>query len=151
MLMKYAVDCPPVLESFVSKYTGQLTITKDAADYFMTDPKSLVSRPNTMFVLNLGQLQKLGTALHFEAPFLLSMGMLLLTKALHTLTERYPVTIITKELDHIVVAQEGRITSTKLTTDKELWAVSTAAYSSVFWLQNPSKGFEAITSSLVVG
>lgn len=137
-----------MLESFVTKYSGQLTLTKDAADYFMTNPGQLVNRADTTLVLNLGQLQKLGTALHFETPFLLSMGLMLLTQALHSFTERYPVTIITKELDQIVVAHQGRVSSTKLTTDKELWAIEMASRSSVFWLQSPSSPFEAMTTAI---
>jgi NAD(P)H-hydrate repair Nnr-like enzyme with NAD(P)H-hydrate dehydratase domain len=138
-----------ILEEFIKKYQGPLTVTKDGLDYFTTNPDGLSARENTMLVANLGQLQKLGTALHFEIPFLLSMGMLLLTQALHEFTIRYPVTIVTKELDAIVVAHKGRVSSTKLSQDKELWATSTAAIASVFWLQNPSKVFEAVTSSLV--
>ncbi len=139
-----------LLENFVQKYTGQLALTKDAVDYFYGQPELVANRPETTLVLSVGQLQKLGTALKFQTPFLLSMGLMLLVQALHEFTIKYPVIIITKELDNIVVAHQGRVSSTKLGEDKEIWRVQTAARSSVFWLQNKNRPFEAITSSLII-
>ena len=138
-----------LLESFVQKYQGLLTLTKDAVDYFYAQPELVTKRKHTTLVLSLSQLQKLGTALKFQTPFLLSMGLLLLVQALHGLTEIYPVTIITKELDQIVVAHAGKVSTTKLKDDKDLWRVETAAKATTFWMQNPNKPFEAMTSSLI--
>ncbi len=137
-----------LLESFVQKYSGLLTLTKDAVDYFNHTPEMILKRPNTSLVLSLAQLQKLGTNVKFETPFLLSMGMLLLVQALHEFTLRYQVTIITKELDQIVVASNGNVSSTKLTKDLDIWRVQVASLASVFWIQNPSKTFEAMTTAI---
>ena len=96
----------------------------------------------------MAQLQRLGTALKFTTPFLLSMGMLLLAQALHEFTNLYPVTIVTKELDNLVVAHKGRISSTRLTEDKDIWRVSTTAAAATFWMQNPGRPFEAVTTAI---
>ncbi|MBA2279596.1 hypothetical protein H0V99_04120 [Candidatus Saccharibacteria bacterium] len=138
-----------MLEGYLQKYLGPVTITKDVVDYFYSLPELLANRPKTTLVLSMAQLQKLGTALKFETPFLLSMGMLMLSQALHKFTERYPVVIITKELDNLVVAYEGKVSSTKLQKEEDIWRVGTAAAAAVFWMQNPHKPFEAITTSLV--
>jgi len=142
-----------LLEAFVQKYTGLLCVTRDAVDYFYGQPKLLFERPDTTIVLSLSQLQKMGSALHFETPFLLSMGLMLLVKALHQLTELYPVTVVVRELDNMVVAQGGQVSTTKtaqaLSEKDDLWRVSTAAQTSVWWIQNPSKPFEAMTTALV--
>lgn len=138
-----------LLEQFVQKYPGPLVLSKDAVDYFYLTPEVLASRPDTVVVLSLSQLQKLGVALRFTTPFLLSMGMLLLVQALHELTTKLPLTIITKELDQIVVAREGRISSTKLTTDREIWRVATGARAATYWMQSPARPFEALTTSLL--
>jgi hypothetical protein len=138
-----------LLEQFATKYQGQLTVTRDAVDYFYIQPEQLANRADTAVVQSLSQLQKFGTALRFDTPFLLSMGLMLLVDALHRFTTQYPVTIVTKELDHIVVAQGGRVSSTRLETDEDLWRVATAAKTAVFWLQSPQKPFEAMTASLV--
>lgn len=138
-----------MLEQFVQKYAGLLAITKDTVDYFVGQPELLLIREHTTIVLSLAQLQKLGLSAKFETPFLLGMGMLLLVQALHDFSLKYPAMIVTKELDNILVAHQGRVSSTKLVHDKENWRVNTAARSSVFWLQNPNRPYEAITSALV--
>lgn len=143
-----------LLEKFLGKYSGPLTLTKDAVDYFNHQPKLIINRTDTCVVLSLAQLQKLGLALKYETPFLLSMGLMLLVQALHDFTQKYPAVIVVKELDNIVVAHKGRVSSTKLEEDKNPpyggWRVETAAKATVFWLQNKNRPFEAITSSLAV-
>lgn len=138
------------LEGYVKRYSGPLVITKDAADYFIPNPEFLADRADTVLVISLAQLQKLGTSLKFETPFLLSMGLLLLVQALRDLTLKHSLTIVTKELDQIVVATAGSVSTTKLETDQEIWRVATATRSAVWLMQNPSKPFEAITTSLAV-
>ena len=138
-----------LLEQFVQKYREPLVVSKDAVDYFYLTPEILAERPDTVLVLSLGQLQKFGVALRFTTPFLLSMGMLLLVQALHDLTIKFPVTIVTKELDQIVVAIEGRVTSTKLIQDREIWRVATAGRAATYWMQSPTQPLEAITTSLL--
>lgn len=138
-----------LLEKLLEKYNGPLTVTKDTVDYFNNSPKSLLDREQTAVVLSLAQLQKFAVAAKNETPFLLSMGLMLLVQALHDFTKRHTSTIVTKELESIVVAADGRVSSTKLVEDKEIWRVATATSASVFWMQNPVKPFEAITSSLV--
>lgn len=136
-----------LLENFASKLSGQLCITKDAVDYLYNHPELIANRENTMLVMSLSQLQKLGTALKFETPFLLGMGLMLLVQVLHEFTMRYPIMIITKELDYLIVAHNGRVSTSKLKEDKDIWRVETAARSSVFWMQNKNRPFEAVTSA----
>lgn len=138
-----------LLESFLQKYIGPLVVTKDAVDYFSHQPEVILARPDTAVVLSMAQLQRLGTALKFETPFLLSMGMLLLVQALHTFSQQYQAVTVTKELDHLLVAHQGRVSSTKLSEDKETWRVETAAKASVLWLQNKNRPYEAITTSII--
>jgi hypothetical protein len=138
-----------LLESFIQKYSGQLTITKDAVEYAHHVP-SILDRPNTTLVLSLSQLQKLATAVHFDTPFLLSMGLLLLCDALHIFTQKYAINIVTKELDQLVVASGGEVSTTKLTNDVEIWRVKQAAKSAVLWSQNPTASFQALTSATLL-
>jgi len=61
----------------------------------------------------------------------------------------YLVHIVTKHLDTIFVAAGGQVSTTKLTKDREIWRVSTAAHTAVWWLQNSSKTFEALTTAVL--
>lgn len=137
-----------VLEKFADKYPGQLTITKDCVDYFTANPITIVNRPDTMLVLSLAQLQKFASNLRHPMAITFGMDLLHLVDWLYEFTKRYPVQIITRHLDNTFVAVGGQVSTTK--TDQSLedsWRVGTAATACVWWLQNPTKTFEALTTS----
>lgn len=138
-----------LLEKFITKYEGQLTITQDAIDYFMKTPSALLKRPNSLLVLSFAQLQKLATSARFQTAFRYEMDFLHLIEALHKFTSEHKISVITKHHDTIFVSVSGQVSTTKLETDLPVWRVSTAAHASVWWLQNPGKVFEALTTSLV--
>lgn len=136
-----------LLESFVQKYTGLLTVTQDAIDYFKETPLELVDREQTLIVLSLAQLQKYFINTPTIMPITTTMTTLQLVEALHTYTSEHPAGIITQHNDLIFVAHSGQVCTMK--HNEKIWRVATSARASVFWLQNPNKPFEAIVSSLV--
>lgn len=137
-----------MLEQLVSKHAGQLTLTQDAADYFLKTPSTPLERPDTLLVISFAQLQKLAASAGFTAAFTFDMDLLRLVETLHEFSARYAAGIIVKHLDIILVAVNGRVSTTKLAEDKEIWRVVTASVAAVWWLQNPGKTFEALTTSL---
>lgn len=137
-----------LLEKFISSYHGQLTITKDAVDYFTSAPQALLARPETTLVVSFAQLQKLAMNARFPHVFTFSMDLIRLVEALHELTLAYPVNLIVKHLANIIVASRGQVSTTKLQSEKEIWRVATAAHTAVWWLQNPNKPFEALTTAV---
>lgn len=137
-----------LLETFLEKYHGQATLTKDTADIFCQQPISLLHRPDTLLVLAMGQLRRLGSEAHFARAFTSEMGLVQLAEALHEFTKRFSPHIITKHQGHFVVAVNGQVSTTPVSTDKPVWRLSTAAAASVWWLQNPSKPFEALTTAV---
>ncbi len=137
-----------LLEQLAEKYAGHLTITQDALDYFTKAPLPLLSRENSLLVASFAQLQKLVVGAHFTSAFTFEMDFLRLVDGLHEFTLKYPAAIITKHLETIFVAVNGQVSSTKLTEDKPTWRVATAATSAAWWLQNPSKPFEALTTAV---
>lgn len=138
-----------LLEKFTAKYPGQLTITKDAADYFATSPQLILNRPETALVISLAQLQKLGVSAHFPTAFTFNMDLLRFVEALHEFTTQFSCNIIVKHLDNIFVAANGEVSNTKLAIDQSIWRTKTAARAATWWLQNPSKTFAALTTALV--
>ena len=135
------------LEKFAKDYRGQLTITKDAVDYFNHVP-TILDRPKTTLVPSFAQLQKLATSSHFAKAFRFDMDFLRLTDTLHEFSLQHPAAIITEHLENLFVTVNGQVSSTNLGFDDKIWRVKTAASSSVWWLQNPNKTFEALTCSL---
>ncbi len=136
-----------LLEKFAEKYSGQLTVTRDAADYFTSTPQKVIERPNTLFVISLAQLQKLALSANFTHAFTFTMDLLHLVETLHLFTETYRISIIVKHLDHVFVAHHGQISTTKLEQEEEIWRLSAASRAAVWWLQTPHQSFEALTMS----
>jgi hypothetical protein len=138
-----------LIEKFLSKFAGQVTITQDAVDYVLAAPEQAVGRPDTTLVLSFAQLQKLAVNAHFTTAFTFDMDFLRLIDALHEFTQQHAVNLVTKHLQNIFVAVKGEVSSTKLSEDMKVWRVSTAAKSAVWWMQNPSKPFESLSSAIV--
>ena len=139
-----------LLEKFLAKHPGAVTLTKDAVDYATTTPHAVMQRPDTLLVLSLSQLQRLAVAARWPEPVKFSMHLLQLVEWLHqfTLGEGRPH-IIVKHLDQLCVAVQGRISTTRLPHDVPTWRVATAAKAVVWWMQNPARPFEALTAALV--
>jgi hypothetical protein len=138
-----------VLETFAQKYAGQLTIAKDAADYFASEPKNALNRPHTLLVVSMAQLQKIGVQARFPQAFTYGMDLVRLVETLHDFTLEHQAHIIVKHLDTIVVAVGGEVSTTRLKVDRAIWRVTAASHASVWWMQNPSKPFEALTTAML--
>lgn len=132
-----------LLEKFLGKYKGQATLTKDAVDYVVSEPKIIQSRENTLLVLSFAQLQKLASKLGFDKAFTFDMDVLRFVNTLHEFTEEFPTHIVVKHHNQIYCAVNGQIVSTKREEPEEIWRVKTAAHTSVWWMQNPTKPLEA--------
>jgi hypothetical protein len=109
----------------------------------------LLERAETALVLSFSQLQQLAASAGFTKPFTFDMDLLRLVESLHEFTDKHPVAVATKHLKNIFVAAGGQVSTTKLDEDIDIWRVPTAAHAAVWWLQNPAKTFEALTTALV--
>jgi hypothetical protein len=140
-----------LLESFASKYQGLLAITKDALDYFTISPLTLLGRDQTLVIANFSQLQKMAMSVRHTSALTFNMDLLRLVNWLHEFTMMHESIIMLMHLDVIAVAYKGRVSTTKLQLDEKFWQVKAASHGIVWWIQNPNKMFEAITSSVVSG
>lgn len=138
-----------LLEKFLQKYGGSVTLTKDAVDYAVSAPHTVLNRPSSLLVLSLSQLQRLGVAARAPKAVTFSMDLLRLAEWLHEFTQAHRPYIIVKHLDTLFVAADGQVSTTKLTTDLPIWRVAVAAKAAVWWLQNPAKPFAALTTSVI--
>ena len=136
-----------LLEKLAMHYRGQLVLTKDAADYFTRAPQSLLTRQETLAVLTIAQLQRLAMHAAFTAAFTFEMGLPKLVDTLHSFTESYGIHLIVKHLDHIVVGVGGEVSTTPVPQKRDYWRVATATRAAVWWLQNPAKPFDALTTA----
>jgi ADP-dependent NAD(P)H-hydrate dehydratase / NAD(P)H-hydrate epimerase len=138
-----------LIEKFLSKYKGQVTMTQDAVDYVTTAAQQVIDRPNTTLVLSFAQLQKLAVNAQFTSAFTFEMDFLRLIDMLHEFTALHRLNIVVKHLQNIFVAASGEVSSTKLDEDLKVWRVETASKTSVWWLQNANTPFAALTTAII--
>lgn len=136
-----------LLEKFLSKTSLPVILTKDAIDYTTSTSQIMLHRPRTLLVLSFSQLQRLGTAAKYTKAVSFSMDLLHLVEWLHEFTLAHSPYIIVKHLENVLVAVDGKVSSVTLLNDKPIWRVEAAAQASVWWVQNPTKPFEALTVS----
>ena len=96
------------LESFAKKYNGPLTITRDAADYFVSSPQEILKRPNTCLVISFEQLQKIGIHTKVEKALTFGMTAAGVAQWLHEFTQLYSVVIVTLHNERNAVAAVDR-------------------------------------------
>lgn len=138
------------LEGVLAKYTGPLTITRDAIDLLKNNSKAMVDRPDTLLVASFAQLQKIFQAVYYPKTLLFSMQLMAVVGALHKFTITYPVHVMVLHGEHLIVASGGEVSTTLWQNPMAIWRGSVATKATVYWLWNPSKPYEAITTSLVV-
>lgn len=136
-----------LMEGFLSKYSGLLTLVNDAVDFCLTTPNNALHRPDTLLVCSMAQLQKLGFLEHSEIAITHNMDLLRLIDALHTLTKRHKIKLIVSHESQIVVADNGQISTTPH-ENTPVQGAKLAAITAVWWLQNPTKSFEALTAAI---
>jgi hypothetical protein len=137
-----------MVEKFLQKCEAPAVITKDAIDYVVSLPQAALERPNTTLVLSFSQLQRLGIASRFEKPLTFSMDLMRLVDWLHVFSERHATDIIVKHQEYICVAVNGEVSTTKLSKEIPIWRLKTAAHAAVWWVQNRSKTFEALSMAV---
>jgi len=137
-----------LLERFLAKYIGFVTLAKDAAAYALSTPSIVLNRPNSLLVLTMADLQRLVVNAHFKTAITLDMSLLQLIDELHEITSQHAVSLIIRHLDTIIVAIDGQVSTTK--TVDVVWRTKAATAASVWQIQNPGDNFKAITTSMVV-
>lgn len=138
-----------VLETLMQKYNGQIALTRDAVNYFVDTPKPLLNRAKTLLVVTVPQLQRIASGAHYIPALTSEIDMLRFVEWLHDFTEQFEVHIIVKHLDTMFVAIAGQVSSTPAGEGLSAWRVRTASSAITWWLQNPSKPLEALTTSLI--
>lgn len=131
-----------LLESFIEKYQGKIALAGDSLDYFLTSSAKLASRENTLIIGTLAQLQKLA------APVLIQQNadFIKIIEQLSNWVSRTGLSVITIHSEKVIVSYKQQISTTPVNSSSP--DVNLAAYATVWWLQQPEKPFEALTSAI---
>jgi NAD(P)H-hydrate repair Nnr-like enzyme with NAD(P)H-hydrate dehydratase domain len=131
-----------LLESFVEKFSGKLALAGDSLDYFLAHPANLTSRKDTLVIADLSQLQKLA------APALIQQNADFI-KAIEQVSDwvnQTPLAVITIHSNKAIVAVKQQISTSAVKISSP--DVVLAAYATVWYLQQPERAFEALSSAV---
>lgn len=131
-----------------------LVIARDSVDLLASEADRWLSRPNTVIIASMAQLQKLFRAIYYPRMILLSQPLIPTLETLHKFTLTYPATLLTFHQDNIIVAQGGEVSTTHLVdTDYSpisLWSGQLAARVTALNLYNPKQNFAATTAAILM-
>lgn len=135
-------------EQFIENTDKLVVITRDAVDLF-SNFSSILDKPNVTLVISMAQLQKIFQNVYYPIIIALSMQLTNLVEALHKFTVTYSCTIVVFHQENIVVANQGRVSTTPNQSAMQLWRGHTATKAIVYWIWTSNKPFESIATSLV--
>lgn len=137
-----------LLEAFLDKYNGPLSLTDDAIDAFITSPKVLVNRQKTLIVADILRLQKLLKSLSTTKAITTSMNLMQLVESMHELNVNLGLNFITYHQNNLLVAAKGQVSSTLSGPQPDNWFINICSAASVWWMQNIDLPFEAMTTAI---
>lgn len=141
-------DTTILFEKYLDKYSDSLIIAGDAFDFCHSFFKKLLRNSGVTFILDTARLQKLSIAAGMTKPVTSSISLVNLVELLHELTEKNHANIVMEFGDFIVVASQGFVSSTEL-KEKDKLQIKLSANASVWFMQNRTKVFEALTCSAI--
>jgi len=139
-----------VIEKLLRATSHAITMTQDAIEYVITHPDSVLQRPHTALVLTLSQLQHMFKVSKSTIAITHSMDLVQLIDVLHEWTKQYQTAIVVRYQDTIIIAFNGDVSTTQNSDyTEDTWQIPIATHIAVWWLQNPTKPFQAMTSALI--
>lgn len=132
-------------DTLLTKYPGQITLCGDMIDHACLQAKTIIKRPRTLLVFDGAELQRFATHARYPVAITSTMDILRFVEVLHKMTKDWAINMLVVRGNTAFVAVNGQVSSTSIQGS----TTTVAAHASVWWLQNPQKPFEAITSSLV--
>lgn len=135
-------------EQFVQRYTGPLTVTRDAIDLIKNNPRLFAERPDTLIVASFAQVQKLFQNIYYPKILTFSMQLLQLVEALHKFTITHPCTIVTLHKDTIIFASNGEVITQEWHNAMAIWRGSVATQAATYWLWHPALPLQSAASSI---
>lgn len=136
-----------ILLEELSKLNITKTYVNDCVDPFIHNPKYILNDINSLLVLSFSQLQKLSQNIKSTHAFTSTLEIAQLAEKLHLFTAPNSAGLITERRQDIYFAVSGKVVTTKF-ENTETWPLAIATEASVWWLQNPTQKYEAISTAV---
>lgn len=142
----YNSETAILIETLLQKFSGQITIYGTAIDAFLQSPKSLQNRPNTTILPTFKQLQTIITHTPDTTAITSTMDLMQLVEILHLHSSNFPYGVVLAYNSSLIATHDSAVST--LTSDKSTSTAKLAAFCATWWLQNPSKTFESLTTGV---
>jgi ADP-dependent NAD(P)H-hydrate dehydratase / NAD(P)H-hydrate epimerase len=137
-----------LLEKYLSRYTGQVTLAGDSLDFFLSNPTKLMHRSNTTLVLSFAQLQRLISGLKSTEAITSDISIIKLIEILRSYSSvGFPVNLATVYANNLIISNGGQVSSTTVDVTRNFSNAVIASYLAVWWLQTPQKAFEGMSTA----
>lgn len=134
-----------LLEHFLEKYEGQISLAKDSIQIALGTPTELFDQKELTLIVELSDLQRLLSAIRFPMAVRSDMTIYQLGNLLRSLSQSYPWAIVTEHEGSFFASFAGNVSHT-MANAKRLLAAGSAA--SVWRMQQPLKPYEALSSGI---
>jgi hypothetical protein len=141
-------DTTILFEKYLDKYSDSLIIAGDAFEFCHSFFDKLLRNHGVTFILDLTKLQKLSIAAGTTKPITSKISLVNLVEALHEMTEKNNANIVIEFNEFLIVASQGYVSSTNIVSKDKL-QIKMTANASVWFMQNRTKVFEALTCSAI--
>lgn len=132
-----------MLDSFLIKSDKLTVISNDSLQSIGLSLKEIADTGETDLVLDFKNLQRLGSSLKLEKPFISTMVNNVLAERLSELSKMVRSNMVIQREGQCWVASQGKVTNTKYSSD----IGRLAAYCAVWHMQNTGKPLEAMTTA----
>lgn len=136
-----------LFESLLTKFPGHITLCGDVIDVLTRQPEIMLDRAETTLVLSFAQLQKIASVAKFPEAFTSDMPLLRFVAALREFAKQHDAHMLVTFGELTAVTAQGRVSTTELVSTS---VAAQAARTATWWLQNTTKPFEALTTSIII-
>jgi hypothetical protein len=137
------------IEKLVHDLKKPVITTGDSIDLILHFDNSLIDRDNMIFVGELDKIQKLLTKLRSAQPTTSNIALSNLVELLGNFTKDKQLSITTIHQGYVVVAQSGRVGTTKIEQTKNQ-SINELVHHAVCWIiQNPENKFEVLNCAAI--
>jgi NAD(P)H-hydrate repair Nnr-like enzyme with NAD(P)H-hydrate dehydratase domain len=131
---------------FINRYRQKLVLMDDMLHTLSADIDTLIKRPNTLWVVSSGELKSLVQHSKTDLFFKNEMGLMPFVKGLDKLSKTTKQPVVSVYEKTVVVAADNRVTTTECSKKPDIQALG--AWCSVWWLQQPDKLLESLTTAV---
>jgi len=136
-----------ILVDELSKLNIPKTFVNDCVEPFINSPQYILSDISCLLVPSFSQLQKISQSIKSPYALTSTLEIAQLAEKLYLFTKDKSAGLITEHNKTIYFSRNGEVVTTKFEHTNN-WSLAVATEASVWWIQNPAKMYEAVSTAI---